>query len=76
MSYFKQLSVKLVTLVDSNSTDSWKLVLQDRNRRTNQPTNLLRLKCTKSDFAEAPDPTGEAHSAPLDFLVAFKVAYF
>jgi len=35
---------------------------------------ILRLKCTKIDFGwgSAPDPAGEAYSAPPDLLAAFK----
>jgi len=35
---------------------------------------LLRPKCTKVDFGwgSAPDPTGEAYSAPPDPLAVFK----
>jgi len=36
--------------------------------------HILRLKCTKFDFGwgSAPDPAGEAHSAPPDTLAGFK----
>ena len=39
---------------------------------------ILRLKCTKFDFGWgfAPDPAGEAYSAPPDPLAGFKGAYF
>jgi len=39
---------------------------------------ILRLICSKFDFGcgSAPDPTGEAHSAPPDPLAGFKGAYF
>jgi len=39
---------------------------------------ILWLKCTKFDFGwgSAPDPTGEACSAPPDPLAGFKGAYF
>jgi len=35
---------------------------------------ILRLKCTKFDFrwGSAPDPAGEAHSAPPGHLAVFK----
>ena len=40
--------------------------------------HILRLKCTKFDFAwgSVPDPAGGAHSAPPDSLAGFKGAYF
>ena len=39
---------------------------------------ILRLKCTKINFGwgSAPDPAGEAYSAPPDPLAGFKGPYF
>ena len=39
---------------------------------------ILRLKCTKIDFGwvSAPDPAGEAYSAPPDPQAGFKGPYF
>jgi len=39
---------------------------------------ILRLKCTKIDFAwgAGPDRAGGAYSAPPDSLAVFKGAYF
>jgi len=55
-------------------TEFGQLILREIIKIVATRCQILRLKCTKFDFGwgSAPDPTGGAHSAPLDPLAGFK----
>jgi len=54
----------------------WHLIqlLSNCNYKNHNTNKILRLKCTKLDFcwSSAPDPAGEAYSAPPGSLAVFK----
>jgi len=61
-----------------NCTKFGQLILSKIIKIVATSCEILRLKCTKFEFGwgSAPDPAGEAYSAPTDLLAGFQGAYF